>query len=88
MRRLKLISYLFLIGLFVAGCSDSNEEVVRKDVEVIDETECFIYDQCLLIAINNGYRYTNVIQKFDEETQDYTISITIHKPFKEEQKGE
>ena len=82
------LGILLVLMMILTGCGTSNKEEVitetTKDVEVTDRSDRYFNEQTLVIPINNGYRYTNVIQEFDEETQEYTITITIFKPIKDE----
>ena len=80
------LGIILVFSLLFTGCDNSNnkEEVVIKDVDVIDRSDKYYNEQTLIVPINNGYRYTNVVKEFNEDTQEYTITITVYKPIKDE----
>lgn len=83
-----ILGILLALAICLTGCGTSSNEKAtantKKDIDVEDVTNRYFNEQTLVIPINNGYRYTNVIQEFNEETQEYTITITIFKPIKDE----
>ena len=81
------LGIILVFSLLFAGCDNSNnkkEEIVTKDVDVVDGSDKYYNEQTLIVPINNGYRYTNVVKEFNEDTQEYTITITVYKPIKDE----
>lgn len=81
------LGIILVFSLLFTGCDNSNnkkEEVMTKDVEIVDRSNNYYNEQTLVIPINNGYRYTNVVKEFNEDTQEYTITITVCKPIKDE----
>lgn len=71
--------------LLLTGCGTPSQKVqeLESDVKVKDCSNEYFNEQTLRISINNGYRCTNVTQEFNEDTQEYTITVTIFKPIKE-----
>ena len=81
------LGIILVFSLLFTGCDNSNnkkEDVMIKDVEVVDRSKEYFNEETLAIPINNGYRYTNVVKEFNEDTQEYTITITVYKPIKDE----
>lgn len=81
------LGIILVFSLLFTGCDNSNnkkEEIVTKDVDVVDGSDKYYNEQTLIVLINNGYRYTNVVKEFNEDTQEYTITITVYKPIKDE----
>ena len=81
------LGIILVFSLLFTGCDNSNnkkEEVVIKDVDIVDRSDKYYNEQTLIVPINNGYRYTNVDKEFNEDTQEYTITITVYKPIKDE----
>lgn len=81
------LGIILVFSLLFTGCDNSNikkEEIVTKDVDVVDVSNKYYNEQTLIVPINNGYRYTNVVKEFNEDTQEYTITITVYKPIKDE----
>ena len=75
------LGIILVFSLLFTGCDNSNN---KKDVEIVDRSNNYYNEQTLVIPINNGYRYTNVVKEFNEDTQEYTITITVCKPIKDE----
>ena len=81
------LGIILVFSLLFTGCDNLNnkkEEIVTKDVDVVDVSNKYYNEQTLILPINNGYRYTNVVKEFNEDTQEYTITITVYKPIKDE----
>lgn len=81
------LGIILVFLLLFTGCDNSDnkkEEIVIKDVDVVDGSDKYYNEQTLTVLINNGYRYTNVVKEFNEDTQEYTIIITVYKPIKDE----
>ena len=81
------LGIILVFSLLFTGCDNSNnkkEEIVTKDVDVVDGSYKYYNEQTLIIPINNGYRCTNVVKEFNEDIQEYTITITVYKPIKDE----
>lgn len=83
-----IITILFILCVFsLSGCGnvtskEPDEENTVLDVDIIDVSNRYYNDQTILIPLNNGFRCIGAIKDFNDELQEYTITIKIAQPIK------